>query len=406
MSMSGSDPSELGDPATATPAGLLETHVQTQQKLEVMLRYWEVWSLIIAQATGHAFCVRCMWLVDGFAGAGLHATNGHPDGALAGTPVQAFHAAVNTKRRYRGVEVHLRAVDVDKAIAQELERRLLKASGTADEKPQWRVYPESFQKAYPRILEEMRADIGHTHSSGPAHPRHNHRSLWLIDPFGVKDIPHTDLEPLETLPGAELIINLDLGGLLRIKAAADKALDDGDPDAFQANIKAGNAKRLDLTWGSDRWRDDLARGDGSDLLRSLAQGYADTFPAFQFRNVYPLRGTRSQRRYLVHLTHVEVAMTRFKGICDSCYLIDTLFARDLSQNQRATRAVRLFERFHGTTTTVAELYELGMGASRNQIAAICQSAQSGGFGTFDAQDRTMIWRKERDPDPVLFPDLG
>ena len=72
--MGGFDLYELGDPPATLPSGLLETHVQTQQKLEVMLRYWEVWCLIIAQATGHAFCVHCMWLVDGFAGAGLHAT--------------------------------------------------------------------------------------------------------------------------------------------------------------------------------------------------------------------------------------------------------------------------------------------------------------------------------------------
>ena len=244
----------------------------------------------------------------------------------------------------------------------------------------------------------MRADVGHTHSSGPTYPRHNHRSLWLIDPFGVKDIPHADLEPLQNLPGGEVIINLDLGGLLRIKGAAEKALVDGDPDAFQAAIKAGNAKRLDLTWGSEQWRVDLASADRSDILRSLAQSYADTFPRFEFRNVYPLRRSRSQKRYLVHLTHSKTAAERFKGICDGCYLIDTLFAGDtLSQNQRATRAFQLFERFRGTTTTVPELYELGMGASRTQIAAICQSAQGGGYGTFDAQARTMAWRKVESP---------
>jgi three-Cys-motif partner protein len=400
------DQFELGNPPAAPAPGLLEKHVQTQQKLEVMLRYWEVWCLILAQATGHSFCVHCMWLVDGFAGAGLHATSGHPDGAVAGTPIQAFRAAVNTKRRYPSVDVHLRAVDVNGTYAQELERRLLRAPGAAAEKPNWRVYASSFQKAYPKILEEMRADIGHTHSSGPTYRLHNHRSLWLVDPFGVKDIPHADLEPLEKLPGAEVIINLDLGGLIRVKGAAEKALDEGDPDAFQAAIKAGNAKRLDLTWGSDQWRRDLAHGDRGDLLRSLAQSYADTFPGFQFRSVYPLRGSRSQKRYLVHLTHVEVAATRFKGICDSCYLIDTLFAGDtLSQNQRATRAVQLFERFRGTTTTVPELYELGMGASRTQIMTICRSAQAGGYGAFDAQRSTMTWRKEREPDPVLFPEL-
>lgn len=49
----------------AVPAGLLETHVQTQQKLEIMLRYWPVWCTIIAQARGLSFCVHCMWLIDG-----------------------------------------------------------------------------------------------------------------------------------------------------------------------------------------------------------------------------------------------------------------------------------------------------------------------------------------------------
>lgn len=398
---------ELGDAPAETSAGLLETHIQTQQKLEVMLRYWELWCRIIAQAQGLSFCVHCMWLIDGFAGAGLHATNGHPDGAVAGTPVQAFRAAVNTKRRYPNVEVHLRAVDISPTIAQELERRLVRAPGTADEKPDWKVHHESFQKAFPKIVEEMRIDLRHPHSSGPSQRLHNHRSLWLIDPFGVKDIPHADLEPLEKLVGAEVIINLDLGGLLRIKGAAEKALDEGDPDAFQEAIKTGNAKRLDLTWGTAQWRDDLAKADPRDILRSLAQSYADTFGQFTHRNVYALRGSRSQKRYLVHLTRSDTAADRFKGICDSCYLIDTLFAgNNLSENQRAVRAVQLFERFRGTTTTVPELYELGMGATREQIASICRSAQSGGYATFDAQRSTMTWSKEREPDPVMFPDLG
>jgi hypothetical protein len=83
-----------------------------------------------------------------------------------------------------------------------------------------------------------------------------------------------------------------------------------------------------------------------------------------------------------------------------------LAGENLGENERATRVVHLAERFRGSTTTVAELYELGMGSSRNQIAAICQSAQSGGYGTFDTQSRTMTWLREREPDPVLFPNLG
>src|SRR3990172_3162665 len=55
-------------------------------------------------------------------------------------------AAVNTKRRHPNADVHLRAVDVNPTIARELERRLIRAPGTADEEPDWKVHHESFQK--------------------------------------------------------------------------------------------------------------------------------------------------------------------------------------------------------------------------------------------------------------------
>lgn len=119
------------------------------------------------------------------------------------------------------------------------------------------------------------------------------------------------------------------------------------------------------------WRDDLTRSDRTDLLRSLAQSYADTFEGFEFRNVYPLRGSRSQTRYLIHLTHAATAADRFKETCDSCYKIGTLLA-----------------------------------VMTEDLAAICQAAQAGGYGTFDAKSRTIIWLREREPNPVLFPDLG
>jgi three-Cys-motif partner protein len=391
------------DPPGGSATGSLESRVQTQQKLEVMLRYWPVWSVIIAQADGLKWCNRCLWLIDGFAGTGFHRSTAHPDGKVAGTPMQAFRAAVNTKRRFPNAEFHLRAVEANPAFAQELQRRMIAAPGAADTKPDWRVYQTTFRNAFDRVLDDMRADLGHVHASGPTYTHHDHRSLWFIDPFGVKDIPHEDLERLERLAGAEVIINLDLGGLLRVRGAAARALDDADPDAFATAVGKGNARRMDLTWGSDHWRDDLRRADRANILRSVAQSYADTFRTFDHRNVYALRGSRTQKRYLVHLTYAATAADRFKGICDSCFRINTLIAGDrLGQPQRATRAVQLHERFKGTTTTVPELYELGMGASRRQIAEICRSAVDLGLGEFDRGGQSMVWFGERLPDPTLF----
>jgi three-Cys-motif partner protein len=391
-------------PAEAPGAGLLETHRQTQQKLEVALRWWPLWCRIIAQAQGFSWCNRSMWLIDCFAGRGLHPSNAHPDGAVAGTPVQAFRAGVMTKARFPGTEVHLRAVDVNGEYAHELERRLVRAPSDAGTSPDWRVYPKTFKAALPEILAEMKADDRHGHGSGPTMRHHDHRSLWLVDPYGVREIPHVDLDPLQHLPGAEVIINFDLGGLLRVKGAALLALDQGDPKAFfKAAIAAGNAKRLDLTWGSDRWRNDIEHADPADVLRSIAQSYADTFPAFKHRRVYPLRGSRSQKRFLIHLTHADTAADRFKSIADSCFLLDTLLSgEDLGETARANRAVALFERFRGQRTSIAELYELGVGASRRQIRNVCRSAESGGYGEYDERLDTMTWRSERLPNPTLW----
>jgi three-Cys-motif partner protein len=375
-----------------------------------MLRYWEVWCLIIAQAGDFAWCNRSLWLIDGFAGNGLHPSNAHPDGYIAGTPVQAFRAAALTRRRFPDLEVHLRAVDKSKPFAQELERRLVRAPGAAATKPEWRVMPETFARALPRILSEIVADRGHTHSSGPTYRDHHHRSLWFVDPRGIEPIPHGVLDPLATLPGAEVIINLDLGGLLRVAGAALKALERGDPDSFfAAAIKAGNERRLDETWGGDGWKSDLRTADPGDILRSIARGYANTFPAFPFREAYPLRGTRSQKRYLVHLTHSDVAADRFSGAWRAAFNLDTVASGDqLSSSQRAWRAGTLHSRFRRSILSVQEMYELGAGASRQQIRGICRTAEEGGMGEYDVDLDRMTWFAERKPNPTLglFPDEG
>jgi hypothetical protein len=61
----------------------------------------------------------------------------------------------------------------------------------------------------------------------------------------------------------------------------------------------------------------------------------------------------------------------------------------------------LHGRFAGTTTTVAELFELGMGASRQQLRTICRAAEHGGYGIYDGTLDQMEWRRVREPDPTL-----
>ena len=392
------DMARRGDPG---PRGgrLLETHRQTSHKLELMLRYWEVWSRIVARARGYPFCVDSLWLIDCFAGRGLHPSNAHPDGFIPGTPVQAFRAATATHRAVRSSRFHLRAVERNGRVAQELERRLVRLSGAAADKPEWRVLPTAFATAAPEIIAEMAADRGHGHSSGSAYRQHDHRSLWFIDPDGLKDIPHTAVDPLQPLTGAEVIINLDLGGMWRVARTAELALAAGD---VRAVAKAINEQVMHRTFGGDVWRDVIDRADQHDIFGSIAQGYADTFPAFPYRCVYPLHSSRTQRRYLVHLTHSPRARDAFAEEYLASWKIGTVLSDEgLSTPQRATRALRLFDQFRGTEVTVQEMYDLGVGASRRQITSVCRAAEEMRLGDFDDAASRMTWYEDRVPEQGL-----
>ncbi len=381
------------DDRSEAPPGLLETHRQTAHKLELMRRYWRLWCRILAQARGNAFCVGSLWLVDGFAGRGLHPANSHPDGAVPGSPIQAFRAAMETRRRYPDVAIYLRAIELNCDRALELERRLVRRNDPAG--PEWRVARRSFEDAVPDVIAEMAADDKHGHTSG-GYRRHDHRSLWFIDPDGLRDIPHLALEPLMSLPGAEVIVNLDMTGMWRVKGAAQTAVAEGDRRAL---LRALNENRLDLTFGGDVWRDVFEHASADDILRSVAQGYADTFASFEHRHVYRLHGT-VQRRFLVHLTHSEVAANRFASEYDVSWRLGTIVAGEhLDQNQRAYLADRFGRQMHGSVVGVAEMYELGLAPSRRQIEMICRAAQERGWGEYDEQRRLMTWYDERLPDP-------
>jgi three-Cys-motif partner protein len=346
-----------------------------------------------------------MWLIDCFAGRGLHPSTDHPDGGVAGTPMQAFFAAVRERRRHPGALVHLRGIEKKTTLALELQRRLVRAPGDAHERPEFRVLPNAFHDALPVVLDEMRADDRHGHSElgGRAH---GHRSLWFVDPYGLTPIPHADLDPIAALTGAEMVVNLDVGGLLRMQGAALSALDESNPRSFyRAAATTWNENRLNETWGSDGWRNDIEEADPGDILKSIAQGYANTFPNFKCRNVYPLRGSRSQKRFLVHLTHTPVAEDRFANVWKETFTLGTLAAGDkLDSAERAGRATALFEQLAGETLSVADMYELGLAVSRGQLVGICRAAEEMGLGKFD--DRVgvgrMEWFKERLPDPTLF----
>ena len=79
----------------------IEERRQTQQKLELMERYWGAWSTILAQARRYRFCPTRLWLVDTHAGTGEHTSTTDPDGKIEGTPALAALKAREVQRALR-----------------------------------------------------------------------------------------------------------------------------------------------------------------------------------------------------------------------------------------------------------------------------------------------------------------
>jgi three-Cys-motif partner protein len=362
---------------------IVEDHAQTAHKLAVWGKYPGAWATIIANARAVRFNNRDLWVVDTHAGAGLHLSREHPDGIQPGTPILACYAARSVQQRNPGTRLHIRAIDIRAEYVQTLNTRV-QPFRTAPEGPDRidvEVYRSDFAAKVPDILRET--------EGGQC------RSLWLVDPYGVAEIPHLGLEPLTVPPfGPEIVINLDVSGLWRVSAAGETT---SSAEDITSSLTPAHVTSLQRTYGSDVWQAALRgfrpRSRAYDLF---AQLYANTFPAFQYRNVYRLNSSGNQIRYFVHLAHSELAVTAFQKTFKSTQNVGLFQGRALSLPERAQLAVSYHETFAGTATTVDQLYESGrLPLDRGQIKVVCRAAEQDGYGKFDEPSRQIAWHDER-----------
>jgi three-Cys-motif partner protein len=362
----------------------VEERHQTQHKLETMERYFGAWCTILARAERTSFCKSRLWIVDTHAGQGLHLSASDPDGVIPGTPLQALLAARSVERLYPGVEIRVRATDIDKEKADALWTLLRGVRG----KPpvDVKVAPADWVKKVEAIRREIEEEGDHPNSSPYARDGHQHRSLWFIDPYGVEGIDH---EVIEHLPdGAEVIVNLDLMGLLRDAGRAERG-------------EAPLAAILTRAFGGDAWR---GRGSGDAGRKAMAQAFTDSFPAskYRIRRWHLLRPSGSQDRALIHLSGHPTAADTFERHLTTALKAGTVLSKDaLTHQARSNAAKRLHELFSGETLTVRDMH--GTGATRltmGQLHTVCGAADQLGYGRWS--DPVMQWFAVRAPDPTLF----
>jgi three-Cys-motif partner protein len=363
----------------------IEERYQTQHKLEVMNRYWGAWCTILGQKGPTAWwCPSHLWLVDTHASTGLPLSDGDPDGAIAGTPLQAVFAAQNAQRRFPGVSVHVRAIDVHSGRATELGRRLDPYVGDPPHLVDVQVVRRDWVAAAPDVLAEI-ADGRHPRG-GTGRGPHDHRSLWFVDPYGPETLDHKTIEGLPR--GSEVIVNLDVMGVMRLigRARAGQTL---------AELE------LDRVFGRNDWRLAPVGMKGRIWLADL---YAASFAtsAFKLRNAYPLRPTGSQFRALVHLTNADTARAAFSRAVKSALEAGTVAAGEkLTTVEKDRAAASLFAMFRNQTLTTREMRQAGAPMSLSQLNAICPAAAHLGYGRWLPGQR-MEWFVDRTPNPTLW----
>lgn len=363
----------------------IEERRQTHHKLELMERYWGAWCAILARARGYPFCPTRLWLVDTHAGTGEHASTTDPDGKIEGTPALAALAARDTQRRFPDVEVRVRATDKSESVAHQLFAAMRPYRGKPPTGVDVEVGNVDWVKAVPWVAREI-ADESHPHGGRPVREgRHEHRSLWFIDPYGVESLDHGVIDSFPR--GSEVIVNLDLMGLLRHAGKARK----GDRAVKEL---------LDTVFGGAAW----AGPSGlSAPHQALADAFANSFPRWRLRRAYLLRASGSQDRAMIHLTDSVTAVTAFTRAVETALKAGTLIAgRALTSIEKDKAAAELFGRFKGLTITTREMVAVVPRYSLDQLRPISRTAQTNRYGRWNEAASTMRWFDEREPEPTLF----
>jgi three-Cys-motif partner protein len=351
----------------------VEERSQTQHKLETMQRYFGAWASIIASAKHPTYCNRRLWIVDTHAGQGLHLSSSDPDGVVPGTPLLALLAARSVRRAFPSSEVIVRATEIDKTKARELNQ--LVATSNPPPPVNMKVADRDWVVMVPAILDEI---AGRAECSNPSTGDHRHRSLWFIDPYGVEGLDHAVIRDLPV--GAEVIINLDLMGLLR--------------DAGRADTEPAIRGLLERAFGGDSWR---GHGSGERARQGVARAFADSFPSAQFRerHVHPLRPTGSQDRAMVHLSNHPTAASTFARHLATALRAGTVLASgQLTLQEKSQAAHRLHDVFKGQSLTLPEMHRTGVTLlNQGQLRVVCNVAAELGYGIWS--DPLMSWNPAR-----------
>jgi three-Cys-motif partner protein len=370
----------------------VELHRQTAHKLEVVRRYDPVFAAITA--SGYS---KHIFLIDTHGGGGIHASIENV--WTHGTPVLACYAARDIQRRFKGAQVHVRAIEKDRSAARLLREAVQRfVDAPAPDQVDVRVIEGDYSDHLAPLMREVKD--------------YHAASRWLIDPRGI-DIPRWTLEPLMGPAwGMEVIINLDASGALRYAHLIKSMAGLDDVADLQSVLYSDGLHQTAIgeLFDTHTWRDSLVEGaTWNSNLNSFARAYANIFiPAFRFATPYRLRSSDNQIRYLVHLTRHEKGVQKFAEAFEASKREALFTLTRLDGPGLSAVAAQLFGLYKGTETTLDRLVEEhGDRYDRRELCSICEAADRDLYGEFDLKASKIKWlpKRGKPTQTTLFPHL-
>lgn len=364
----------------------IETSSQTEHKLDIMRRHFPKYAATIANFGK----VRDIWLVDLFAGTGLHRSVDHPEGQRDGTALLACTYAWKVQRHFPHARLHVRLIDVENDYCEKLKQRTQWLREVPiDEQIDLRIMPMDFAKAIPIICAEIRG-------CGEAA-----RSLWFIDPYQPTPMRYDTLAPLLLLAHTEIIINLDVTGIIRMRG---QVLSYKAQQSVPASVKQSK-QHLDDIFHSDNWREPERYVRSITSItehKRLALIYAEQFRRFRYHDQYALDASDNQFRYLVHLCRSEAGFKAFRECYTSSHRRGLYKGRTLDEADCARHADALMQIYYGRTTAVGDLCASDvLPLDRGQVRRVLQYAEGHGYGRLT--NSIMQWNAQREERGKLTP---
>jgi three-Cys-motif partner protein len=318
---------------------LWDARPHTIAKIEILEGYLLAWFQIL----GRTKQSKDLLYVDGFAGPGKY--RNHSKGSPIAALVAAKSAISLLGNNWKAGNIHCVFIEPDKKRFLHLSETIQPFEGSE------RLRIHKYKASFVEGLSQFESESPSLLAGGS--PR-----FIFIDPFGATGVPFSTVKSLLTNQGAEVLINLDADGIVRI---------------FQAQGAANHEQLLNEIFGDDSWKEFLSSNMPFDKLcyeaLKVYKNKLRNLPNVNYVFPFEMRAYRNTLNYFLvfasqHYLGLEKMKEVMKKIDQSgsfCFSDANVQQDHLFRfNEPAEYSGQLYGHFKGAAVTYKELRDYAL----------------------------------------------